>query len=39
MGEGECCEGQPEVFAQGRGDALFAEVGELVEGGVVLGGR
>lgn len=31
-------EGQPEVFADGGGDGLLAEEGELFEGGVVLKG-
>lgn len=31
-------EGQPKVFADGGGDGLFAEEGELFEGGVVLKG-
>lgn len=35
-GEGEGCEREPEVFAEGGGDGFFAEVGELGEGGVVL---
>lgn len=36
--EGDVCEGGPEVFAEGGGDGVFAEEGELAEGGCVLGG-
>jgi len=38
-GEFDEGEGQPEVFAEGGGDGLFAEEGELFEGGVVLEGE
>jgi hypothetical protein len=37
--EGDACEWRPEVFAEGGRDGLFAIVGELFEGVVVLGGR
>ncbi len=37
-GEFDEGEGEPEVFAEGGGDGLFAEEGELFEGGVVLEG-
>jgi len=36
--KGQRRERQPEVFAECCGDRLFAEVGELAEGGVVLWG-
>jgi len=35
-GEGDGGEGAPEVFADGGGDGLFAEEGELGEGVRVL---
>lgn len=38
-GEFDEGEGEPEVFAEGGGDGLFAEEGELFEGGVVLEGE
>lgn len=37
-GEGDGGEGAPEVFADGGGDGLFAEKGELGEGVGVLEG-
>lgn len=37
-GEFDEREGEPEVFADGGGDGLFTEEGELFEGGVVLEG-
>lgn len=36
VGKGDEEQGGPEVFAQAGGDGLFAEEGELAEGGVVL---
>lgn len=35
-GKGDVAEGCPEVFSEVRGDGLFADEGELVEGVFVL---
>lgn len=35
-GEGDGVQGAPEVFADGAGDGVFARVGQLGEGVVVL---